>query len=172
MTRDTKKTEKVALRGMLVAAAMVLSWLEAQIPAFFAVPGMKLGLTNLVVLIALYKLGEKDALFINFLRILLVGLTFGNLFSLVYSLAGGMLSGIGMILLKKTGKFGVAGVSLAGGVLHNVGQILVAMIVLETGAVIYYLPVLWISGIAAGLVIGLISAQVIKRLPERENLQK
>lgn len=172
MTRDTKKTEKVALRGMLVAAAMVLSWLEAQIPAFFAVPGMKLGLTNLVVLIALYKLGEKDALFINFLRILLVGLTFGNLFSLVYSLAGGMLSGIGMILLKKTGKFGVAGVSLAGGVLHNVGQILVAMIVLETSAVIYYLPVLWISGIAAGLVIGLISAQVIKRLPEREHLQK
>lgn len=172
MTGNAKTTDKIALRGMLVATAMVLSWLEAQIPAFFAVPGMKLGLTNLVVLIALYKLGNKDALFINFLRILLVGLTFGNLFSLAYSMAGGILSGIGMILLKKTGKFGVSGVSIAGGVLHNVGQIVVAMIVLETSAVIYYLPVLWISGIAAGLVIGLISAQVIKRLPKRENPRK
>ena len=160
------KTQKLATRAMLVAVAFVLSWLEAQIPAFFAVPGMKLGLTNLVVLVALYRLGYKDAIGINLLRILLVGLTFGNAFSLIYSAAGGILSGITMILLKRSGRFGVTAVSVAGGVIHNVGQIIVAMIVLETSSIAYYLIVLWASGIAAGAIIGIISMLIIKRLPQ------
>lgn len=160
------KTKAMATRAMLVAVAFVLSWLEAQIPAFFAVPGMKLGLTNLVVLVALYILGSKDALGINLLRILLVGLTFGNAFSLLYSAAGGILSGTCMILLKKTGRFSVTAVSIAGGVMHNVGQIIVAMIVLETKALAYYLIPLWASGIVAGAIIGILSSMVIKRLPK------
>jgi heptaprenyl diphosphate synthase len=165
MGKQKWNTNKTALRGLLVAVAMVLSWVEAQIPAFFAVPGIKLGLTNLVVLVALYCLSEKDALAINVVRIVLVGCTFGNLFSLLYSMAGGVLSGVTMILLKKNNRFSIATVSVSGGIMHNVGQILVAMIVLETKSLLYYLPVLWLSGIAAGLVIGLVGKEVVKRLP-------
>lgn len=163
--KDMPVTQKIALWGLLVAVAMVLSWVEAQIPAFFAVPGIKLGLTNLVVLAALYCLSEKDAVLINLLRILLVGFTFGNMFSLLYSIAGGLLSGLTMILIKRFGKFDITAVSVAGGIMHNVGQILVAMVVLETKSLLYYLPVLWISGIVAGLVIGLLSKEVVRRLP-------
>ncbi len=160
-----RRTSRIASRGLLVALAFVLSWLESQIPVFFAVPGMKLGLTNLVVLIALYRLSAPDALLLNVVRIILTGLTFGNAFSMVYSLAGGILSFVVMFLLKRTGKFHIVTVSIAGGVFHNVGQIIVAMLVLGSGYAAYYLPVLWISGIAAGAVIGLISGQIVKRLP-------
>ena len=165
MDKRRKNTQKIALRGLLVAVAMVLSWVETQIPAFFAVPGIKLGLTNLVVLAALYCLSARDAVLINLLRILLVGITFGNMFSLLYSIAGGLLSGLTMILMKRLGKFDITAVSVAGGIMHNVGQILVATVVLETKSLLYYLPVLWISGIVAGLVIGLLSKEVVRRLP-------
>ena len=162
---EDRRTSWIASRGLLIALALVLSWVESRIPVFFAVPGMKLGLTNLVVLIALYRLGAPDALFLNIVRILLAGLTFGNLFSIVYSLAGGVLSFLIMLALKKTGRFHIITVSIAGGVFHNVGQVIVAMIVLGSGYAAYYLPVLWLSGIAAGAVIGLISGQIVNRLP-------
>ena len=99
---EDRRTSWIASRGLLIALALVLSWVESRIPVFFAVPGMKLGLTNLVVLIALYRLGAPDALFLNIVRILLAGLTFGNLFSIVYSLAGGVLSFLVMLALKKS----------------------------------------------------------------------
>ena len=166
MAKHKTTTATIALRGLMIAAAFILSWVESQIPAFFAVPGIKLGLTNLVVLVALYCLGETDAIWMNVLRIILVGCTFGNMFSLIYSLAGGILSGLTMILLKRFGKFHITAVSIAGGVMHNVGQILVAMAVLETKSILYYLPVLWISGIAAGLVVGLIGKEIVLRLPK------
>lgn len=158
-------SKKISTYGLLVALALVLSYLEAQIPVFFAVPGMKLGLTNLVVLAALYRLDEKSALILNIVRIVLVAFTFGNLFSMIYSLAGGMLSWLAMLLLKRTGAFSMVGVSVAGGVAHNIGQILVAILALETGKLIYYLPVLMLSGLAAGIVIGLIGGEIVKRLP-------
>ncbi len=157
--------KKVAEYGLLTALAMVLSYVEAQFPVFFAVPGMKLGLTNLVVLTALYRRGEAGAFGINLVRIVLSGLTFGNMFSMLYSLAGGILSFLVMAGLKRTGRFGISGVSVAGGVAHNIGQIAVAAVVLETGALIYYLPILMISGVAAGFVIGVIAAGVVRRLP-------
>lgn len=155
---------KVALRAILVALAMIFSWIEAQVP--YPIPGAKMGLTNLVVLIALYRLSEKDAIGINVVRILLVGFTFGNMFSLIYSLAGGLLSGMIMILMKKTGKFNITAVSLAGGIAHNIGQILVAIYVLKTKAMISYLPVLWITGMTSGIVIGILGSMVLKRLPK------
>ena len=99
------RTQKTALRGMLIAVAFVLSWLEAQLPPLAMVPGVKLGLTNLVVLVAIYRLSTMDALVINGIRILLVAFTFGNMFSLLYSFAGGMLSTIVMLLLKRSGRF-------------------------------------------------------------------
>ena len=160
----SERTQKLALRAMLVAVAFVLAWLEAQIPTFIAVPGVKLGLTNLVVLLALYRLGWPDALVINVIRIVLVGLTFGSLFSLWYSLAGGLLSGIGMIVVKQVLHARVVTVSVCGALLHNLGQILVAMIVLETASLFYYLVVLWIAGAIAGTVLGLLFVPIVHRM--------
>ena len=157
-------TKRIASYGLLTALALVLAFVESQVPAFFAVPGMKLGLTNVVVLFALYCMDEKSALLINVLRILLVAFLFGNGVSLLYSLAGGILSTLVMILLKKTGRFHIITVSVAGGIFHNVGQILVAMLILETASLAYYLLILWFTGIGAGLVIGLIGGEVCRRL--------
>lgn len=159
-----KRSKCVAQYGLLVALALVLSYLEAQIPAFFTVPGMKLGLTNLVVLLALYQMGAKSAMLINVIRILLVSLLFGNGVSLAYSLAGGLLSGAVMILLQKTGKFRIITVSVAGGVAHNVGQVLVAMALMETTALAWYLLALWFTGLASGAVIGIIGGMLCERM--------
>lgn len=159
-----QRTRKIALYGLLVALALILSYVESLVPAFFAVPGMKLGLTNVVVLVALYCLGDGSALAINVVRILLVSFLFGNGVSFMYSLAGGVLSGLVMILLKKTGKFRMITVSVAGGIAHNIGQILVAMVILETTALAYYLLILWFTGLATGVIIGVISYEVTRRV--------
>ncbi len=162
------KSKTVALYGMMVALAMVLAFLESLLPAFVAIPGVKLGLTNLVVMVALYKMRQADALIINIIRIILVGLTFGNAFSMIYSLAGGILSFIIMWLMYRAGEkkaFSAVGVGAAGGVAHNIGQIIIAAFVLKTTGIVFYLPVLLISGLTAGVVIGIISGMVVKRLP-------
>lgn len=159
------KSSKIAEYGLLAALAMVFSYVESRIPVFFAVPGMKLGLTNLVVLTALYRQGERAAFGINLVRIVLTAFTFGNMSAMIYSLAGGCLSYLVMILCKRSGKFSMAGVSIAGGVAHNIGQILVAIFVLETAQLVYYLPFLLIAGTAAGFVIGIVGSEVLKRLP-------
>ena len=158
------KTKRIAVTGLLVALAMILSYVESLIPPFAVVPGMKLGLTNLVVLVALLCMNAGYAFAINVVRIVLVGITFGNLFSMIYSLAGGLLSFLVMLLLKRSGRFGPVGISAAGGVAHNFGQILVAMFVLETGKLIYYLPFLCLSGTAAGLAVGLLGGEMARRL--------
>jgi len=158
------KTGKVALYGLLASLALVMSYIESLIPPLMAVPGMKLGLTNIVVLAALYLIGDGGAVLMNVIRILLVSFMFGNGISLWYSLAGGLLSGLVMILAKRTGKLGIITVSILGGVAHNVGQILTAMVLLKTTAVGYYLLILWFSGMAAGAVIGVIGAAVVARL--------
>ena len=155
----------VARYGLLIALALILSYVESLVPTFFAFPGMKLGLTNLVVLIALFRMGSRPAIFINLLRILLATALFGNGFALAYSLAGGLLSGAVMILLRRSGRVGMLGVSVAGGLAHNLGQILIAMVLLDTWQLAAYLPVLWISGMIAGLVIGLLGYEVTRRLP-------
>lgn len=149
---------------MLIAVAMVFSYAEAQIPAFFAVPGMKLGLTNLVVLAALYLIGDGSAIAINLIRIFLVSVLFGNGMSLAYSAAGGLLSGFVMIVLKRTGRFSIMTVSIAGGISHNVGQILVAIALLETNALAWYLLILWFTGLASGATIGLLGGMMCDRL--------
>ena len=158
------KSRFVAQYGLLIALALILSYVESQIPVFFAVPGMKLGLTNVVVLIVLYKKDYKSALLVNILRILLVAFMFGNGMSLAYSLAGGLLSGAVMIALKATGKFGIVTVSVAGGIAHNVGQILVAIAVLGTTSLAWYLLILWFTGLGSGIVVGLLGSELCKRL--------
>ena len=163
MDRRTK-TSKITLYGIFAALAMILSYVELQIPAFFAVPGMKLGLTNIVVVVALYVLGEKSAFFINLIRILVVSLLFGTVMSLWFSLAGGVLSTLIMILLKRCDKFSPVGVSAAGGITHNIGQIMIAMILLQTKFIVWYLPALWLSGVVSGVVIGIIGGIVCDHL--------
>lgn len=157
-------TKRITTYGILIALALILSYVEAQIPAFVAIPGMKLGLTNIVVLTALYVMDTKSAMFINVVRIIIVAILFGNAMSFAFSIVGGMLSTIVMILLKKTGKMKAIGVSAAGGITHNVGQILTAMVLLGTKAIAWYLPVLWISGVFSGVVIGIIGGLVSGRL--------
>ena len=158
------KAKNVALYGLLIALALVLSYLESLVPLSFAVPGIKMGLPNIVVVFALYRLRWRDAAAISLVRVLLVSVLFGNVFSLAYSAAGAALSLLVMLLLKSTGKFSETGVSVAGAVAHNAGQILVAVFVLETGRLVYYLPVLCISGTIAGVCIGLVSALLVTRI--------
>ena len=150
--------------GLLVALSMILSYVESLIPAFVAVPGVKVGLANIVVIFALYTLGPIEALIVSLLRVILSSFLFGSVLSLLYSLSGALLSLGGMILMKKLKIFSTTVVSVTGGVLHNVGQILVACLVLETDVLLYYLPVLILSGVITGAVIGIIASLVIKRL--------
>lgn len=163
-----KQTKRLTIYGILIALALVLSYVESLVPAFFAVPGMKLGLTNVVVVIALYKMDVKSAVIINFVRIALVAVMFSNGASFLYSLAGGILSMLVMIVLKLTGKVQMATVSSFGGIFHNVGQIIMAIILLGTTAIGYYLAILWFVGLITGLIIGVIAAEVVKRLPDFE----
>ena len=158
------KTQKLTVMALTTAIALVLSFIESQIPAFVAVPGVKMGLANIAIVYALYRLGWKEAAMISLIRVVLVSLLFGSAASFLYSLAGAVLSLLGMALLKKTGKFTEIVVSVAGGVLHNIGQIAMASIILETDALRYYLPFLLVSGILAGVVIGLISGILIRRI--------
>lgn len=156
--------KKLAEYGLLIALSMVLSYVELLVPFSFAVPGVKLGLANIVTMFALYRLGRTQALVLSLVRVVLVSLLFGNSFALLYSLSGAVLSYLVMLLLLQTGRFGPTGVGIGGGVFHNVGQILCAMLLLETKRIVYYLPVLLISGTLAGLVIGLIAGMLINRI--------
>ena len=158
------KARQVALCGLLVALAFILSYVEALVPINLGIPGVKLGLANLVVLIALYTLDLRWAFTISVVRIVLAGLTFGGLFSMLYRLAGGLLSFVVMALLSRKNLLGTVGVSICGGVAHNIGQLLMAMLVLETGSVWYYFPVLLISGSVAGVLIGLLGGWMTGRV--------
>lgn len=155
--------KRTAYTGLLVAVAFLLSYIESLLPFSLGIPGVKLGLANLAVFAALYITTNKNALFVSVARIVLVSLTFGNTFSLIYSIAGGMLSFVFMVLCKKTKVFSKVGVSIVGGVIHNIAQISVAMCVLETPELIWYFPALLVSGTVAGAIIGLLGALLLER---------
>ena len=159
-----KKTKKIALTGVFTALALAFSYIEFLIPFdMLGIPGIKPGFANLVVMAALYTLGLPYAAFISVFRILLSFLLFGNVTSLLYSAAGGVLSLAVMFILKKTNLFGEIGVSTAGAVAHNVGQLIVSFIILSAGAVVYYLPVLPLSAAVFGVVNGLLLKLILKR---------
>ena len=158
------KASKLSLAALSVSLAMILSFVESQIPAFVAIPGVKIGLTNIVVIYALYKSGWKYAAVISFVRVLLVGMLFGNGVSIAYSLAGAAVSFAVMVLLMRAKVFSTTAVSVAGGVMHNMAQIGMACIIMETNLLTYYAPFLLISGTLAGIAIGVISAIMIKRV--------
>lgn len=149
-----KKTRKIADYGALTALAFLFAYLESLIPIPIGIPGIKIGMANIVVAAALYHMKARDAFAIALLRIILSGFTFGSLSAMIYSLAGGILSFFGMLILKKTEKFSIIGVSLTGGVLHNVGQLAAAAVILKTAALLYYAPFLLLAGTLTGALIG------------------
>lgn len=155
---------RVAYFGVFVALALIFSYIESLIPFQIGIPGVKLGLANLIIVIALYKMDLKSAYLLSITRVVLSGFMFGNLFSIIYSMAGGILSLTVMALLKKNQGFSILGVSIAGGVFHNIGQLIVAMVVVETYSVAYYIPVLLIAGLLTGLAIGIVAGEMLKRL--------
>ena len=159
--RDTKR---LTLLAIITSVAMIMSFIESQIPAFSSIPGVKVGLANIAVIFALYTLGAREAIAVSFVRMIAVAFLFGNAETLIYSLGGAILSMTAMILLKKLTPFTEVAVSVAGGVCHNIGQILVACFVLDLTAIIYYLPILVLSGTLAGIAVGVASAILIKRL--------
>ena len=149
--------------GLSIALAMIMSYIEVLVPLSFAVPGIKMGLANIVIIFVLYKIGTKEAILVSLIRVFLVSLLFSNVMAMWYSLAGAVLSLGIMWILKKTDKFSVVGVSIAGGIMHNVGQIIMAVIVLGTEQIALYLPVLVITGTVTGVVIGIVSGLVFNR---------
>ena len=157
------KAKRAATFGLMIALAFTLSYLESLLPINLGIPGVKLGLANLVVVTALYTMKPSEAFIISLIRILLAGLTFGNTYSLIYSLCGGLLSFAVMYLTKKT-KLSISGVSMLGGVSHNIGQILAAAVLMGTSKIMYYLPVLLVSGVITGLLLGLLSKVVVERV--------
>ena len=158
-------TRKITTMGLLLALALILSFVESQIPAFVAIPGIKIGLANIVVVFCLYSMGFKEAVLVSLLRVLLSSLLFGSLATFAYSITGALLSVLVMALLKRTKAFGVVAVSVSGAVMHNLGQILVAMMLMGWAAIVYYLPFLIFSAVGFGIVIGVAAALLLRRIP-------
>ena len=160
--KNSTRTQKLALCGVLTALAMIFGYIESVISVPLPVPGIKLGLPNIAIITILYVVGIKEAVAVNLIRITLTAVLFGNLNSFLFSMSGAVLSMI-IIILKKIQFFSSVGVSVAGGVLHNIGQIIAAVFIMGSGAIVYYLPVLMITGTVTGAVIGIVSAMVVKR---------
>ena len=162
--KKKSSAQKVALYGVLIALAMVLSYVEMLSPLPVGIPGVKPGLANLVVFLALYMMTAREALLISMVRILLVSITFGNGSAFLYSMAGGILSFLVMWIFQKKDFLLPSGVSIAGGIAHNVGQLLMAAVILENGAVFTYFPVLLAAGCITGGIIGFLGEQIRKRI--------
>lgn len=159
-------TKKITIAALMAALALIFSYVEVLIPFTVGVPGIKLGVANIVVIIVLYYLGPKYAITVNVVRVLIAGLLFNGLFGALYSLAGAVISFIVMVMLKKTDIFSIVGISMAGGVAHNLGQILVAAFLISNIKIFVYFPMLIISGVVTGAIIGILAGLILKRLPQ------
>lgn len=160
----SNKTKKITMCGLMTALAMIFSYIETLIPVPLPIPGIKLGVANMAIIVAMFTIGYSEAVCVDILRVVLTAMMFGNFNSFIFSISGAVLSIVVMGILKKTDKFSEVGISVAGGVMHNVGQIIAAVFIMETSAIAYYLPVLMISGIVTGVVIGIVAALIIKRV--------
>lgn len=158
------KASDITIGGVMAALAMIFAYIESLIPIPVPIPGIKLGVANIAIIAVLYVLGSREAVIINFMRITLTAVLFGNFNSFLFSIAGGMLSLTVMIALKHTKKFSIVGVSVAGGAAHNIGQVTAAVFLMDTAAIYYYLPVLLIAGVVTGVVIGIVGGIVTQRV--------
>ena len=157
-------TKKIAMLALTISFAMILSFIESRIPAFVAIQGVKVGLANIAVIFTLYKFGFKEAILVSLIRVVLVSYLFGSPISMIYSLSGAVFSFFVMFLLKKLTPLNVVTISVSGGVMHNVGQIAAASFMLDTNVVVFYLPFLILTGVIAGIVVGVAAAMLIKRI--------
>lgn len=150
--------------AVFTALAMIFSYIENLIPMMIIVPGVKLGIANVAIITIMYVATVREAVIVNVLRITLTALLFGNFWSFMFSMAGAFLSMTSMVILKKTKLFSITGISVAGAVMHNTGQIIMAVFIMGSQAIIYYLPVLVISAVVTGVIIGIVSGMVAKRV--------
>lgn len=164
--------KKTAYLGLLCAAAMILGYVESLFPVFIGVPGMKLGLPNLAIVMVMYLYSWKEAMVVSVVRILVIGFLFGNAFSIAFSLAGGILSLLCMEGARRFLKLSCAGVSMIGGVTHNAGQILVAIAVVENIRVGYYFSILAVTGLVTGILIGILSSELVRRMKKAVDVRK
>ena len=163
-----KKNKTIAFMGLCTALALVLAYVEILVqPLVPSIPGIKMGLPNIIIIFLLYRRGAFSAICVSLLRIVIVNMLFGNIMAFMYSIAGGVLSTLVMILLRRLNLMSEVGVSVAGGVTHNAGQILMAMLLLETAELGYYLVVLTVTGTIAGILVGLCGSVLIKKIPEK-----
>ena len=170
MRSNQAKIKKITFLGLSAALALLLSYVEFLLPPLFAaVPGIKLGLPNIVIIFVLYQYGLGSAAAVSFVRLVISSMLFGNAMTFAYSLAGAVLSLLAMALLKKIDMFSTVGVSIVGGILHNLGQILVALILLDTPQIAYYMIVLTVTGTISGAFIGICGAFMIKRIPLKKH---
>ena len=167
MKNNRKMIRMLAYLGITTSMALILSWVEHLLPPIYsAIPGIKIGLPNIVIIFLLYRFGWREAAAVSLVRILIVSMLFGTPMTLAYSLAGGVLSLGIMILLKKLNFLSCVGVSVAGGVFHNIGQILMAVILLGTAEIAYYLIVLAVTGTVAGIFVGLAGGLLNEKVPK------
>ncbi len=156
--------KKTAYLGVMLALALICSYVEVLIPVPIGIPGIKLGLANIVIVFAMYSLGIKEAFLLSVMRVTISGFMFGNVIAIAYSLAGGLLSLLVMFLLKKTDKLSCISVSIAGGIFHNIGQMIIATILVDNYYVLYYVPVLMVAGFITGACIGVVAQEVFLRI--------
>ena len=161
---------KVAHIGLLLAFSLILSYIEVLIPFQTGIPGLKLGFANLAVLLCLYLIGYREAMLLTLVKAIFTGFLFGNLSVIIYSLSGAFFSCIAMILMKKSNYFHLPVVSAIGGVMHNAGQLLIAFLMIQTYGIVYYIPVLLVSGLLTGILIGSVASLLLpylKKILER-----
>lgn len=156
--------KKTAYLGVMLALALICSYVEVLIPIPLGIPGIKLGIANIVIVFALYSMGIKEAFVLSVMRVTISGFMFGNVIAIAYSLAGGLLSLLVMFLLKKTDKLSCISISIAGGIFHNIGQMIIATILVDNYYVLYYVPVLMIAGFITGGCIGVVAQEVFLRI--------
>ena len=167
LPNESPAAKRVALSALFASLALIFSYVEAILPAAPGIPGIKLGIANLVVIIAMYRLDSRYALTINLIRIFLAGFMFSGLYCAIYSLCGCILSFAVMCLLKKSDAFSVVGVSMGGGVAHNIGQLCIAAVLVSSPQIFYYLTVLILSGTVSGILIGWLGRVLLEHIPKR-----
>ena len=168
--RHSGSALRVATGAVFAALALIFSYIEFILPFMPQMPGIKLGLANLVVVLAMYRMNNRSAFYINVIRVFMAGLLFSGIFGVLYSLAGSLLSFLVMVLLKRTGRFSIIGVSMAGGAAHDLGQLIMAVLIAGTPSLFYYFPILWFAGMAAGIVVGIGAYILLQKLPR--NLER
>lgn len=158
-----RNNKEIALIALFTAFAVILSYIETFIPPI-GIPGVKLGLANFCIILVLYLMGAKQALIVNIIRIIILGMFYGNLFSICFSIAGALVSFVSMYIAKRTQKISIITVAILGGIFHNIGQIVVASLIVKTYGVVSYIPILIIAGILTGMIIGILSNVVYRRI--------